>query len=65
MSKDYNPYQMKGLVERLENFPALPLSPKEVLFYCFPNKVKCSNPVCENSLFKQKTKQKVNIVQED
>lgn len=51
LSKNYNQFKMKQVVERFENFPALPLSPKEVLFYCFPNKVKCSNPLCENSLF--------------
>ena len=50
---------MQKVVDRFETLPTLPMSPKEVLFYCFPNKVICSNPFCINSLFKSSQKKEL------
>ena len=54
LSRNYNKWWMEEVVRRLEMFPTLPLSPKEMLFYCYPGKIQCSNPMCDNSIFKNK-----------
>ena len=54
--------KMLKTVDWFESLPTLPVSPKEVLFYSYPNKVVCSNPFCINSIFK--SSRQVNLDQE-
>ena len=46
LKKTVNAMKLQRLVTRLETLPALPMSPKELLFYCYPGKINCSNPFC-------------------
>lgn len=58
LSRSYSNLKMAKTVERLEKLPALPMNVQELLYYCYPNQVKCDNPFCDYSLFTRAKPQK-------
>jgi len=37
---------LSDILEKIENFPCLPILPEELFFYAYPDILSCSNPRC-------------------